>query len=88
MSKYFEGTLEEHNGEQEYTYTYLIEAKDLDEAKTKWKQFCSEWYEDGKEIEENIFEFPYGAPMVINKGVWEVDREEFIQMLVNRYSIS
>ena len=88
MKKYFEGTLEEHNGEQEYTYSYLIEAKNLREAKAKFKKFCSEWYGEGQEIEEGIFEFGFGCPMVENKGVEEIDKDEFIRNLVGRYSIS
>jgi len=88
MKKYFEGTLEEHNGEQEYSYSYLIEAEDFDEAEMKFKELCLEWYGEGEETEEGVYEFGFSAPMVINKGVRKIDKDEFIRNLVERYSIS
>lgn len=45
--KYFKGTLREINGEQEYEYSYLIEASTLKKAEKAFEKQCKTWY-DGR----------------------------------------
>lgn len=90
IKKYFEGSLRERNGEQEYSYTYLIEAKDQEEAEMKFKELCAGWYDDDEAewIEDGrVIEFGCGTLIIENMGVNPVDRDEWVKNLIDLYTL-
>jgi len=46
--KLFRATIEERNGEQEYSHDILIEAETLEEAEAKADKVAQEWYGTGE----------------------------------------
>ena len=92
MTKAYHLELEEQNGEQEYSYDFLIYAKDEEEARVIAQNYAQTFYgEDddaGKEIEDNVYEFLCGCIIVEIKGFYETTKELFIEHILTRYSIN
>ena len=82
--------LEERNGEQEYSYEYLIYAKDIYEAWEMAKEKARTWYddEDVELTETGEYEFFGGSLVARITEVCPMTEREFTEMMLNRYSIN
>jgi hypothetical protein len=71
--------LEEHNGEREYNYDYLIYAHSEEEAWQIARSYASDFYGDGgrKEVGEDRWEFDGGALAVEIETLQEESEEAF-----------
>jgi len=90
--KLFEVRTTEHNGEQEYSSSHLLAARDTGQARSLAREFFETWYEDGKSRHadpENSdkFEFLGGCIILEVDSIAEVDLEEWKQRQVELYSI-
>ena len=87
--KYFKLTFTEINGEQEYTYNYLLKAKDRLKAESAALKFLSGWYDDDEaEVTwpDNV-EFFCGCIIVNDISIEETTVEQFTQDLIQRYTV-
>jgi len=91
--KWFEFSIEERNGEQEYTYDYLVKAKDVEEARQKARRAARTWYgrPDGIETHEGYEEEPWfsflgGAVMTQVQSVKETTKRSFTKTLLDRWT--
>lgn len=55
INKLFSFIIEEQNGEQEYTHTNYVLAKDLKEATKFARHHCKNWYYDGRLIDTDTW---------------------------------
>jgi hypothetical protein len=80
MKKLFEVDFIEYNGEQEYRYTKLVKADDIDHAEKLMMTWLKNWYDD-EDVEEidNGFEFFAGSLIVKIKGVAHTTKEQFMK---------
>ena len=77
--KTYHYTLEERNGEQEYSYQYLIHAKDKDEALEIAEDYAKTFYDDeGVELDEDTYYFFGGEIAVTIDLLVEKSKEDFI----------
>lgn len=85
----------EHNGEQHYTYDYILTAKDEDEALAKSKEWLKTWYESYDEADERVWNDDDVQPEldIVGTGlsitiedVILTSMEKFKDDMVNRYS--
>lgn len=88
--KWFEFSIEERNGEQEYTYDYLVKAKDMKEATEKARKAARGWYgkpdwtdNDG---DEPYFSFLGGAIITQVDSVAETTKRAFTKRIVRRWT--
>ncbi|MEN6319770.1 MAG: hypothetical protein ABFD82_13560 [Syntrophaceae bacterium] len=92
MPKLYHMELEEHNGEQEYSYDFLIYAKNEEEAWQIARNYARTFYgEDdfaGKEPDTNVFEFMYGCIIVEIKGLYETTKDIFMEHMLFRYTLN
>jgi len=90
--KLFHMEMEEINGEQEYSYDYLIYAGNEEEAWEIAKSYARTFYgEDeyaGEEMENNVFEFMHGCISVAIKGLYETTKNMFIQHMLCRCTLT
>jgi hypothetical protein len=94
--KYWHMTLEERNGEQEYSYDYLIRADKAEEAWKIARRLAAGWYgedEDGNpegslvDGEDRVYEFPGTWILVSIDYFGRTKKGEFIEYMLNRYMI-
>jgi hypothetical protein len=89
--KYFHGQLEERNGEQEYTYDYLIKATSLEKAKERLILEAEQFYgSDAEKIDDGNdgFFFFGGAIYVEVKSIGQTTKAQFIKNILHRYGIT
>ena len=92
MPKLYHMELEERNGEQEYSYDFLIYAKDEEEsweiARNNARTFYGEDDYVGEETENNVFEFMHGCIIVEIKGLYETTKDMFVEHMLFRYTLN
>ena len=74
----FEFIVEEHNGEQEYSYTRYVWAESLHKAKEFAREWAKGWYEEGCETSP----FEYEAELGYNYVSWKVRDFNFVDQIV------
>jgi len=82
----------EYNGEQEYSNSHLIAARNIDEARDSARAYFEKWYEDGDDKHADPdypdrFEFVGGSIILTIDSVTETTRERWIQEQVHLHSI-
>ena len=82
----------EYNGEQQYSSSHILAAKDIDEAINSAREYFENWYEDGDQKHANPdcpdrFEFAGGCIILIIDSVVETTLERWTQEQVQLYSI-
>ena len=83
QKEYYHYTLEEINGEQEYSYNHLIEAANLEEAKAIANTHASTFYGDeSEEVYDGSYVFFGGAICVEIKSVTKTTKEGFIRNML------
>jgi hypothetical protein len=84
--------MEEQNGEQEYSYDYLIyaenEGKAWEIARNHARTFYGNDDHPGRETEDNVFEFMHGCPVVAIKDLFETTESMFVQHMLCRNSLT
>lgn len=80
--KYYHYTLEEVNGEQEYSYDYLIESGCYEEAVEIAEIHASTFYGDDAEKCDGSYVFFGGALCVEVRSVIETTKEAFIKSML------
>lgn len=85
---YYHGTLTEINGEREYSYTYLIKARNLKEAEEKLHETARTFLmadgEPGEEIDPGVFEFEGGCYVVKVDGLRKTSKKEYVNDVLCR----
>ena len=86
--KYYHYTLEEINGEQEYSYDYLIEAESLEEAESIANTHASTFYcDEPEEVHDGSYAFFGGAICVEIDSITETTKEGFIKDMLRRVTL-
>ena len=91
MKKLYEFTIEERNGEQEYTYDYITYAESIEEAETTADRIASKWYGDDfegecdieKDGEWYIFYNSCSVCAIRVYSIGETTKEKWIEKMVN-----
>ena len=92
--KIYEALATEYNGEQEYSQSKLLAAKNIDQARQMARDYFRQWYDDGDEPSEHDtdnpdeFEFIDGCIRLRIKAVQEITLDEWINAQVRLHSIS
>lgn len=83
--KFYEFEIEEHNGEQEYSWRMGCWATSEKSALIKARRYAKHFYDTyegkAKEVSENVFEFPCGIQVELN-FYGEGNFDEFQKRLV------
>jgi hypothetical protein len=91
--KIYEARATEYNGEQEYSQSKLIAAKNIDQARQIARDYFRQWYNDGDEPKEHDtdnpdeFEFINGCIRLKIKDVQETTLDEWINTQVRLHGI-
>jgi len=91
--KLYEVRTTEYNGEQEYSNSHLLAAKNLKQAQTLARAYFDKWYEDGKghhasPDDPDRFEFVDGCITLKIKGITEITLDDWKNEQVELYSIN
>jgi hypothetical protein len=87
-NKFYKLDFTEHNGEQSYSYAYLISAKTIKAAMKIARDFIKNWYEDGDGKWEDEDTCDYGGILqVVFDSLEEITPAQFAAELLNHYSI-
>lgn len=87
--KYYSFLFKEYNGEQEYTYHYLIEAQNKREAEKIAHHLLKDWYGDGgKKEKDGTYTYGCGCPIVKPYGIYKTTKEAFIESLLRRWMLT
>ena len=92
--KLFEVQATEYNGEQEYSQSKLLAARNIKHAQQLARDYFRQWYDDGdKPREHNTnnpdeFEFICGCIRLRIKSVQETTLDEWIKTQITLHSIS
>ena len=91
--KLYEVQATEHNGEQEYSNSHLLAARNIDEAWDSAREYFERWYEDGDDNKHadpddpNRFEFIGGCIILKIDSITETTLERWKQQQVLLHSI-
>jgi hypothetical protein len=85
--KYFEMGFTEYNGEQEYSYDFLIAAQTKEEADKKAIDYIQAFYSNGKWIEPDLCEYDGGCITVRFDHLWKTTKNEFVNKMLEKWSI-
>ena len=86
--KCYHYTLEEINGEQEYSYDYLIEAESLEEAEAIANTHAGTFYcDEPEEVYDESYAFFGGAICVEIGSITETTKEGFIKDMLRRATL-
>jgi len=91
--KIYEARATEYNGEQEYSQSKLLAAKNIDQARQIARDYFRQWYNDGDEPKEHDtdnpdeFEFINGCIRLKIKDVQETTLDEWINTQVGLHGI-
>jgi len=82
----------EYNGEQEYSNSHLLAARNMDEAWNSAREYFEKWYEDGNDKhadsdDPNRFEFIGGCIILEIDSITEITPEHWKQQQVHLHSI-
>ena len=82
----------EYNGEQEYSNSHLLAARNMDEARDSAREYFEKWYEDGDDKhadpdDPNLFEFVGGSIILEIDSITETTLERWKQQQVLLHSI-
>ncbi len=88
----FEIKTTEYNGEQEYSNSHLLAARNIDEAWNSARDYFEKWYEDGDDKhadpdDPNRFEFIGGCIILKIDSITETTLERWKQQQVLLQSI-
>ncbi len=88
----FEIRTTEYNGEQEYSNSHLLAARNIDEAWKLAREYFEKWYEDGDDKhadpdDPNRFEFVGGSIILEIDSITETTLERWKQQQVLLHSI-
>ncbi len=88
----FEIKTTEYNGEQEYSNSHLLAARNIDEAWNSAREYFEKWYEDGDDKhadpdDPNRFEFVGGCIILEIDSITETTLEHWKQQQVLLHSI-
>jgi len=91
--KLYEVRTTEYNGEQEYSFSHLLAARDLDHARKIARKYFEHWYEDGEskhseKDEPDNFEFVGGSIILRIKGVFETTLEKWLNEQIELYRVT
>jgi len=92
--KLYEVQATEYNGEQEYSQSKLLAAKNINHARRIAREYFQQWYDDGDEPQDHNtdnpdeFEFICGCIRLKIKSVQETTLDEWIKMQITLHSIS
>lgn len=91
--KLYEVRTTEYNGEQEYSFSHLLAARDLDHAKKIARKYFQHWYQDGetkhsKEDDPDSFEFVGGSIILRIKGVYETTLEKWLDEQIELHRVT
>ena len=87
--KFYQCTIQERNGEQEYTHESLIVAPDIEEAERLAEYKASIWYED-EDVErddEGVYWFFGGSLAACVYSVAETTLTEYVRNQIGDYDI-
>jgi len=90
--KLYEVQATEYNGEQEYSNSHLLAAKDVNHARKLARKFFEKWYEDGDDShadpdDPDKFEFIGGCIILKIDRIAETTLEDWKERQVQLYSI-
>ncbi len=92
--KLYEVQATEYNGEQEYSQSKLLAARNINHARRIARNYFQQWYDDGDEPQDHNtdnpdeFEFICGCIRLKIKGVQETTIDEWIKKQITLHSIS
>ena len=92
--KLFEVQATEYNGEQEYSQTKLIAARNIKHARQLARDYFQQWYDDGDEPQEHNtdnldeFEFICGCIRLKIKSVQKTTLDEWMKSQIALHSIA
>ena len=91
--KLFEVRTTEYNGQQEYSNSHLLAAKDTGHARKLARQYFEKWYEDDQDChidpdDPNRFEFLYGCITLKIDSIAETTLEDWKDRQVRLSSIN
>lgn len=81
MKRYYHCVVKEINGEQEYSYDYLVEAENLTEAKRIAAVFARRFYSDTPVISDDGYIF-FDTIWVGVESLTETTKEKFIEDII------
>lgn len=87
MKKYYHCVIKELNGEQEYSYDYLIEAKNFAEANKAAEAYAGKFYNDKPYVCDGGYVF-FGTISVEVESIMETTKDNFIKDLLYRYTLT
>jgi len=91
--KLYEAQATEYNGEQEYSQSKLIAARNIKHARQIARDYFQQWYDDGDEPQDHNtdnpdeFEFICGCIRLRIKSVQETTIDEWIKSQITLHSI-
>ncbi len=86
--KYYRYDLEEINGEQEYSYNYLIEAENHKEAIEIAERHAGSFYDDRPEIIDGSYVFFDGEITTKVGEVSETTKEDFVHDMLREVTLT
>jgi hypothetical protein len=92
--KLYEVQATEYNGEQEYSQSKLLAARNIKHARQIARGYFRQWYDDGDQPREHNtdnpdeFEFVCGSIRLRIKSVKEIALDEWIKTQITLHSIS
>lgn len=89
--KLFEITATEYNGEQEYSFHYIVRAKDIDAATKFARKYFNRWYgDDGLDHtidnDPDSFEYHLGISLTIDT-IEPITKKQWIERMFDRHTI-
>lgn len=90
--KLYEVRTTEYNGEQEYSFSHLLAARNLIHAKALARKYFQNWYQDDgtrrtREDDPDSFEFVDGSIILRIKGVCETTLEDWLDRQIELHRI-
>ena len=85
---YFHGTLEERNGEQEYTHNFLIKAKNEKAAEERLDLEARQFYSGDIYIDDGGYYFEDGTIFVEAGSLTLTTKKEFVDNLLSTHLIT
>lgn len=91
--KLYEVRTTEYNGEQEYSLSHLLAARNLNHAKEIARKYFQHWYQDGEtkhseKDEPDRFEFVGGSIILRIKGVYETTLEKWLDEQIELHRVT
>ncbi len=90
--KLYEVRTTEYNGEQEYSFSHLLTARDLNHAKKIARKYFEHWYQDDESRhstqDPDSFEFIDGSIILRIKGVSETTLENWLNEQIELYRVT